>query len=249
MKRTADIGVAVAAFYPTVTLNGTVGFQALDLKSLWKGASLEYNLGPSVTMPLFEGGKLTSTVNLRTAQQQEAWINYHETVLKAWHDVVNALVAYRTETSRHRILLEQVDHAGKALDLARSRYRDGVEQFVTVLDAERTLLAAQQQAAQSATNIAVDIVALYKALGGGWEYDFRRSRAYHSRMHYRGFEHLRHRDPTVRPLVGLRTRSGAAIYESPSCADFIRASKRSPDKPGVWMARVKPGHDGRKICG
>jgi NodT family efflux transporter outer membrane factor (OMF) lipoprotein len=171
-EATADIGVAVAAFYPTVTLNGTVGFQALDLKQLWKGASLEYNLGPSVTMPLFEGGKLTSTVNLRNAQQQEAWINYHETVLKAWHDVVNALVAYRTEAARHRDLLQQVDHAGKALDLARSRYRDGVEQFVTVLDAERTLLDAQRQSAQSETNIAVNIVALYKALGGGWEYDF-----------------------------------------------------------------------------
>ncbi|MEW6437900.1 MAG: efflux transporter outer membrane subunit [Pseudomonadota bacterium] len=171
-EATADIGVAVASFYPTVTLNGTVGFQALDLKNLWKGSSLEYNFGPGVTMPLFEGGKLTSTLNLRTAQQQEAWINYHQTVLKAWHDVVNALVAYRTETARHRELLQQVDHAGKALDLARSRYRDGVEQFVTVLDAERTLLSAQQQGAQSATNVAVDIVALYKALGGGWEYNF-----------------------------------------------------------------------------
>jgi NodT family efflux transporter outer membrane factor (OMF) lipoprotein len=171
-EATADIGVAAAAFYPTVTLNGTVGFQALDLKSLWKGASLEYNLGPSVTMPLFEGGKLTSTLNLRTAQQQEAWISFHETVLKAWHDVVNALVAYRTEAARHRALLRQVDHAGKALALARSRYRDGVEQFVTVLDAERTFLSAQQQAAQSATNVSTDIVALYKALGGGWENNF-----------------------------------------------------------------------------
>ena len=171
-EATADIGVAEAAFYPTVTLNGTVGFQALDLKSLWKGSSLEYNFGPGVTMPLFEGGKLTSTLNLRTAQQQEAWINYHETVLKAWHDVVNALVAYRTEAARHRELLQQVDHADKALDLARSRYRDGVEQFVTVLDAERTLLSAQQQAAQSATNVSTYIVALYKALGGGWENNF-----------------------------------------------------------------------------
>ncbi len=171
-EATADIGVAVAAFYPTVSFNGTVGFQALDLKSLWKGASLEYNLGPSVSMPLFEGGKLTSTLNLRTAQQQEAWINFHETVLKAWHDVVNALVAYRTEAARRRDLLQQVDHAGKALDLARSRYRDGVEQFVTVLDAERTLLSAQQEAAQSATNVSTDIVALYKALGGGWEDNF-----------------------------------------------------------------------------
>lgn len=171
-EATADIGVAVGSFYPAVTLNGSVGFQALDLKNLWKGSSLQYALGPSVTMPLFEGGKLTSMLDLRNAQQQEAWISYHETVLKAWHDVVNALVAYRTETARHRDLLQQADHASKALDLARSRYRDGVEQFVTVLDTERTLLSAQRQAAQSATNVGVDIVALYKALGGGWENDF-----------------------------------------------------------------------------
>ncbi len=169
---TANIGVAVGEFYPSVTLNGSVGFQALDLKNLWKGSSLQYALGPNVTMPLFEGGKLTSTLELRDAQQQEAAITYHETVLKAWHDVVNALVAYRTEQERRQTLKRQVEHARAALDLARSRYNDGVEQFITVLDAQRTLLQGEQQAAISATNVAVDIVALYKALGGGWETTF-----------------------------------------------------------------------------
>lgn len=169
---TANIGVAIGDFYPSVTLNGSVGFQALDLTNLWKGSSLQYALGPNVTMPLFEGGRLKSTLDLRDAQQQEAAIAYHETVLKAWHDVVNALVAYRTEQARRLSLRRQVEHAGAALGLARSRYNDGVTQFITVLDAQRTLLSAEQQLATSATNVDVDVVALYKALGGGWETTF-----------------------------------------------------------------------------
>lgn len=169
---TAEIGVAVGDFYPSVTLNGSVGFQALDLTNLWKGSSLQYAMGPNVTMPLFEGGRLRSTLELRNAQQKEAAIAYHEAVLKAWHDVVNALVAYRTEQERHQSLKLQALHATAALGLARSRYNDGVAQFITVLDAERTLLSADQQLALSGTNVGVDVVALYKALGGGWETTF-----------------------------------------------------------------------------
>jgi NodT family efflux transporter outer membrane factor (OMF) lipoprotein len=169
---TANIGVAVGDFYPSVTLNGSVGFQALDLTNLWKGSSLQYALGPNVTMPLFEGGRLKSTLNLRDAQQQEAAISYHETVLKAWHDVVNALVAYRSEQQRRLSLRSQVEHASAALNLARTRYVDGVAQFITVLDAQRTQLSAEQDLATSQTNVNVDIVALYKALGGGWEATF-----------------------------------------------------------------------------
>ena len=169
---TADIGVAIGDFYPSVSLNGSVGFQALDLKNLWKGTSLQYAMGPNITLPIFEGGRLKGTLALRTAQQKEAAITYHETVLKAWHDVVNALVAYRTERERHARLAAQAVHARKALDLARDRYNNGVAQFITVLDAERTLLEAEQQSATSETNVAIDLVALYKALGGGWETAF-----------------------------------------------------------------------------
>lgn len=169
---TADIGVAVGNFYPSVQLNGSVGFQALDLKNLWKGTSLQYAMGPNITLPIFEGGRLKATLAMRTAQQQEAAVAYHETVLKAWHDVVNALVAYRSERERHLRLKAQAAHARAALDLGRARYNDGVAQFITVLDAERTLLQAEQQAATSETTVAVDLVALYKALGGGWETTF-----------------------------------------------------------------------------
>jgi NodT family efflux transporter outer membrane factor (OMF) lipoprotein len=169
---TANIGVAVGAFYPSVQLNGTVGFDALDIKNLWKGSSLQYMVGPSVTLPIFAGGKLKSTLELRAAQQQEAAITYHKTVLQAWHDIVNALVAYRLEQSRRARLKSQADHSRQALALARSRYTDGVTEFLSVLDAERSLLQAEQQHATSTTNVSLDLVQLFKALGGGWELTF-----------------------------------------------------------------------------
>jgi NodT family efflux transporter outer membrane factor (OMF) lipoprotein len=170
---TAGIGVAVADFYPSVKLNGTnVEFNALDLKNLWKGSSLQYVLGPSLSIPIFDAGRLRSTLELREIQQQEAAITYHKTVLQAWHEVVNALVAYRTEQQRRTRLKGQVDHSRRALALSRTRYVTGVTDFISVLDAERTLLQAELQHAQSTTNVSTNLVQLYKALGGGWEQTF-----------------------------------------------------------------------------
>jgi NodT family efflux transporter outer membrane factor (OMF) lipoprotein len=170
---TADIGVAVADFYPSVRLNGTnVELNALDLKNLWKGSSLQYVIGPSLSLPIFAGGRLKSTLELREIQQQEAAIAYHKTVLQAWHEVVNALVAYRTEQRRRMRLKDQVDHARRALALSRTRYDAGVTDFISVLDAERTLLQAELEHAQSTTNVSTNLVQLYKALGGGWEETF-----------------------------------------------------------------------------
>ena len=172
---TADIGVAVADFYPSVKLNANnayIGFNALDLRDLWKGSSLQYVLGPSLSIPIFDGGRLKSTLELREIQQQEAAISYHKTVLQAWHDVVNALVAFRTEQQRRARLKDQVDHSRRALALSRARYNNGVIDFIAVLDAARTLLQAELQYAQSTTNVSTNVVQLYKALGGGWEQTF-----------------------------------------------------------------------------
>ncbi len=169
---TANIGVAVADFYPSVKLNGSVGLNSLDLKTLFKASSLQYQFGPSVSLPVFDGGRLRSTLQLREAQQQEAAIAYHKTVLSAWHEVVDALVAYRTEQQRRERLRAQGRHAREALTLSRARYLNGVADFIVVLDAERTLLQAQLQLAQSATIVGTNFVRLYKALGGGWEEAF-----------------------------------------------------------------------------
>jgi len=169
---TADVGVAVADFYPSVKLNGNIELNALDLKNLWKGSSLQYQFGPSVELPIFEGGRLKSTLDLRANQQQEAAINYHKTVLQAWHDVVNALNAFSSEQRRRDSLKAAVEHSREALSLSRVRYTNGVADFITVLDAQRTLLASQQQLAQSTTSVSTDLIQLYKALGGGWEQTF-----------------------------------------------------------------------------
>ena len=125
-----------------------------------------------MTLPIFAGGKLRNTLQLRTQQQQEAAINYHKTVLQAWHDVVNALVAHRFEMARRALRAEASITRAEALDLARSRYRDGLTDFLNVLDAERTVLQAEQQQATSRMNVALDLVQLFKALGGGWETSF-----------------------------------------------------------------------------
>jgi outer membrane protein TolC len=153
-------------------LNGTVGFDALDISNLYKANSLQYMVGPSVSLPIFAGGRLRSTLELRETQQQEAAISYRKTVLQAWHDVVNALVAHRLEQSRRARLRSQAEHSRAALGLARDRYNQGLVDFLTVLDAERSLLQAEQQYAASTTNVSLDLVRLFKALGGGWETTF-----------------------------------------------------------------------------
>jgi NodT family efflux transporter outer membrane factor (OMF) lipoprotein len=166
---TADIGVAVADFYPSLTLNGSVGLQSLQFAHVFDLNARNYAVGPGLTIPLFQGGQLRAQLQLREAQQQEAAVTYQKTVLQAWHDVDNALTAYRTEQQRRQQLIQAVAENRRALGLAQSRYQQGVSDFLTVLDAERSLLATQQQLADSTTTVSANLVALYKALGGGWE--------------------------------------------------------------------------------
>ena len=166
---TANIGVAIASFYPKFQLNGQVVLDSLQFSSLYNASSLQYTAGPSVTLPIFDGARLKSSLALSEAQQAEAALGYHKTVLQAWHEVVNAIAALRLEQIRRGRLRAQLDHTRAALDLSRSRYNDGVADFITVLDAERSLLLNEQQYAQSTTNVALDLVTLFKSLGGGWE--------------------------------------------------------------------------------
>ncbi len=130
---------------------------------------VEYGVGPGVTIPIFEGGQLRATLYLRKAQQQEAAITYQKTVLGAWHEVDNALTAYQTEQARRNQLAQAVAQNQRALSLAQSRYQEGVADFLQVLTAQQNLLSSQQQFALATTNVSANLVAVYKALGGGWE--------------------------------------------------------------------------------
>ncbi len=166
---TADIGVAVASFFPSVSLTGSFGFSALTLGKAFSWDARQYGIGPTLSLPIFEGGRLTATLDLRKEQQKEAAINYQRAVLQALHDVDNALIAYRDEQLRRQQLVEMVAASRRALDLARQRYTRGISSFLDVLDAERTEFAAEQQLNDSTTTVSTNLVALYKALGGGWE--------------------------------------------------------------------------------
>ncbi len=169
---TAQVGVAIAAFYPQVTLTGNLNEIALQFSDLFTWQSHGFALGPSVTLPLFTGGRLRGQLRLNRAEQAEAAVSYEQAVLQAWHDVDNALTAYGAEQRRHDGLQTAVDAAQAAFTLAQEQYAHGLVNFLNVLDAERTLLAAQQQAVVSVGTVSSDLVQLYTALGGGWEQTF-----------------------------------------------------------------------------
>ena len=173
---TAAIGVAQADFYPRITLNGSAGFQSLQLSSLASWASGQFVIGPSISLPIFEGGRLTGMLNLRRAQQQEAAIVYQRTVLEAWREVDDALVVYHAEQQRHDRLVAIVTLNQRALAIAQQQYRSGAADYLDVLNAQRQLFDAQGQQETSEAEAAMHLVTLCKALGGGWETRFRRGK-------------------------------------------------------------------------
>lgn len=166
---TADIGVAEASFYPSITLSGSASLQALQFRDLGSWQALQYAIGPVISMPLFEGGRLIGTLELRKAQQKEAALTYQKTVLGAWHEVANALDSYEAEQRRRDQLQAAVAAARLGTQLARQRYQQGLADFLSVLDSQRAQLSAEQQLSEVTTNLSTDVVAIYKALGGGWE--------------------------------------------------------------------------------
>jgi NodT family efflux transporter outer membrane factor (OMF) lipoprotein len=168
---TANIGVAQAAFYPSVTLSGSVGLQAIQFAPLFGFNARQFALGPTISVPLFEGGRLKATLQLTDARQKEAALTYQQTVLTALHEVDNALTAYRAEQARRQQLIDAVAENHQALDLARARYAQGVADFLTVLVVQRALEDSELLLANSTTTVSNNLVALYKALGGGWETD------------------------------------------------------------------------------
>jgi NodT family efflux transporter outer membrane factor (OMF) lipoprotein len=171
-QATATIGVADANFYPSFTLTGSVGIQALQPWTLFDLNSRQWAFGPSINIPIFEGGRLKATLALRKDQEKEAAVVYQRTVLNAWHEIDNSLTAYQSEQRRRDQLKEAVTQNERAVSLAQSRYQEGVADFLQVLDAQRDLFLTQQALADSTTTVDTDLVAIYKALGGGWETDF-----------------------------------------------------------------------------
>ncbi len=166
---TAQIGVATADLFPKFSLTGTVSWQTNLLSACWATASRTYSFGPSVTWPIFQGGAIVSNIRVQEALTDQAFITYRKTVLGAFQDVENALIAFTKEQEHYKSLKDSVAANAIAVDLSLKLYKEGLLEFLNVLVAERSLFAAENALVQSNCNITTDLIALYKALGGGWE--------------------------------------------------------------------------------
>jgi multidrug efflux system outer membrane protein len=166
---TAKIGQAEAALYPSVTLTGSVSTTGLKTGDLGKNSSIGWSFGPTVSVPIFNAGKLRAGVEIAEAQRDQYYIAWRSTVLSALEDVENAIVSLAQERIRIRSLSMAAQRYREAARLSRSLYETGSSSFLDVLDAERSLYTAEDSLLQSRVAIATDYIALSKALGGGWD--------------------------------------------------------------------------------
>ncbi|CAP54180.1 efflux transporter outer membrane subunit [Gluconacetobacter diazotrophicus] len=166
---TASIGVAIADFFPRITLSGSLDVQALQFSGLGSWASRQYGFGPTATLPIFEGGRLTGQLRLRRAQQQEAATMFQRTVLKAWQEIDDAMADFTAAQQRRDELAEAVRENEIAVDTARAQYVQGSSDFLNVLTLQNALLSSQSALADATATVAGSVTHLYRAVGGGWE--------------------------------------------------------------------------------
>jgi NodT family efflux transporter outer membrane factor (OMF) lipoprotein len=161
---TARVGVATAELYPKFFLNGSIGIESISAA----GATGAYRVGPEVRWPVFDAGRTRRQIEIQDAIQEQAMIAYEAAVIGALEETQNALTAFALEQDRLRLLRESTESAARAAGIASNRYEAGYSPFLEVLDAQRTVLVAQDEEAASAGAVASNLVRLYKALGGGW---------------------------------------------------------------------------------
>ncbi|HEJ2889908.1 efflux transporter outer membrane subunit [Pseudomonas aeruginosa] len=164
---TANIGVAVAELYPSVRLGASFGYSSFESGQTSAWGSRQWAVGPSLSLPIFDNGRRRSQVTLRKLEQQEAAVAYQQTVLKAWQEVDDALAGYAAERQRNAQLQARLGSAGQAYDMAKARYAGGLTDFLVELDAQRNYLQARRDLVDSDGQLRLELVALYKAVGGG----------------------------------------------------------------------------------
>jgi multidrug efflux system outer membrane protein len=165
----AQIGVARAAYFPSISLTGTGGFMSSALTDLFTKSSGVWDVAASVTQPLFTAGKLQANVRLAEAQQQQTLLAYQQTIQNAFRDVSDALVAYQ-KTREAREQQELLAAAAQdSARLAHVRYNGGASAYLEVLTNETNYLAAELNLSQARLNEMLSLVQIYSALGGGWQ--------------------------------------------------------------------------------
>jgi multidrug efflux system outer membrane protein len=163
----ANIGAARAAFLPTITLTGAFGTASSELDGLFSGGSRAWNFAPSISLPIFDGGRRSANLDLTEARRDQAVAAYEQTIQTAFKDVSDALSARYWLAEQVDVLRATVAAQSERARLAQLRYDHGASPYLEVLDAQRDLLAAQQKLAQTRRALLSSRVRLYAALGGG----------------------------------------------------------------------------------
>jgi multidrug efflux system outer membrane protein len=166
---TARLGVARADLFPKILLNGAAGRQGTEPSGLTLGAGNFFAFGPAITLPIFTAGRIRGNIEAQKQRLDQALTQYQSTVLRSLEEAENSLVAYGHEKDRQEKLVAAVAASRQATMLAAELYTRGLSDFLSVLDAQRQQLASEDDLAQSDTAVVTNLVALYKALGGGWE--------------------------------------------------------------------------------
>jgi len=166
--QTARVGVAAAELYPKLTMGGSIGLEALHSGELFTSDAGVWNFGPRLSWPVFRAGAIRKNIEVQSARQEQALMAYESAVLNGLEEVENALVSFAAEQRRKESLKQAADASRQAYDLARVKYESGLTDFTSVLDAQRSLLALEDELSSSDGTLAANLVRLYKALGGGW---------------------------------------------------------------------------------
>ena len=166
---TARIGEATAELYPRFTLVGSVGLRSEDVAKLVTGSGFFASLGPGVEWPIFAAGRIRANVEASNAREQQALARYELTLLGALQEAENSLDRHAREQLRRVDLRDAVAANREAVELARRLYANGLGGFLDVLVAERLLLESESRLVASETAVSTSLVAVYVALGGGWQ--------------------------------------------------------------------------------
>lgn len=167
--QTARIGAAKGDFFPKLTLNGSVGVEALSFNALGNSGNEFYSIGPGVRWPIFHMGSIRNNVKVQKAGQEQALAAYEKAVLVAVQETRDALTAFEKEQQRMSALASAAEASRAAAEIAADRYKNGLADFSAVLEAQRAQLAYEDQLVQSRSAVTQDLISLYKALGGGWQ--------------------------------------------------------------------------------
>mgnify|MGYP002929968798 FL=1 len=162
------LGASKADWLPKVFLKGSFGYAARDLKDLTKSKSMTYEIAPSLNWTIFNGGQLVNATRLAKAQLDEAINQFNQTVLTAVQETDNAMNSYRNSIKQIVALREVRNQGIETLKLSLELYKQGLSPFQNVLDAQRSLLSYENQLVQAEGSSLLQLITLYKALGGGW---------------------------------------------------------------------------------